>query len=514
MLRNASDIFLTQISSRKFIDTLEDVLTNSRTSPVVRERLMEVLAAAAFITSSRPHPSPKSEPSPFSLKDRDRDRDGFRSLWMRLKPADKPDVGIPFDTEDAMFSPPIVPTRPPIEERPSRKSLHQRGVIPPDEDMKRLFQECKIAKGNATFLSEMLAYTKPEQIEGSLIPEFLTKCRGSQELIYTQIPWASAGAERSRNEREKNAEGNGRTKSQPDVQFSSPPSRDYHGMDAKFYNAEGEEQTLEEELLGALLDANEALFGALRMYDDVMRVVEEQVAVEISRRDVKMDRRHMESEYVGEFNHDHGGGSSRTPSPMPSPPASPRQHDLPPVVPSQTHPLPRVPPALSPALSHYGSPPQSMSTPTLLAPPPPPVGPRSPAFPSRPPSPDRSGLVRPSRGNSLENMGGALGRLHMDENDAEEEEVKSPVRPSEKALGKRRVIEEVDDEQHDSSDLYYEPRRESVVFDSDEEVRGGDNVNAMWSRRQATQYVYDAAAERTAQHLREGRVTVAANGVH
>lgn len=63
-----------------------------------------------------PHPSPKSEPSPFSLKDRDRDRDGFRVLWTRLKPADKPDVGIPFDTEDAMFSPPIVPTRPPIEE--------------------------------------------------------------------------------------------------------------------------------------------------------------------------------------------------------------------------------------------------------------------------------------------------------------------------------------------------------------------------------------------------------------
>ncbi|KAG1803191.1 uncharacterized protein BJ212DRAFT_991891 [Suillus subaureus] len=53
MLRNTSDIFLTQISSRKFIDTLEDVLISSRTSPVVRKRLMEVLAAAAFITSSR-----------------------------------------------------------------------------------------------------------------------------------------------------------------------------------------------------------------------------------------------------------------------------------------------------------------------------------------------------------------------------------------------------------------------------------------------------------------------------
>ncbi|KAG1744703.1 uncharacterized protein EDB91DRAFT_1123990 [Suillus paluster] len=511
MLRNASDIFLTQISSRKFIDTLEDVLISSRTSPVVRERLMEVLAAAAFITSSRPHPSPKSEPSPFSLKDRDRDRDGFRALWTRLKPADKPDVGIPFDTEDAMFSPPIVPTRPPIGERPSRKSLHQRGVIPPEEDMKRLFQECKIAKGNANVLCELLTYTKPEQIEGSLIPEFLSKCRASQELIYTQIPWASAGAERSRLDRERNAEGNGRTKSQLDLQFSSPPSRDYHGGDAKLYNADGEEQTAEEELLGALLEANEALFGAMRMYDDVMRVAEERVAVEISRRDVKMDRRHIENEYLGESHHDYGG-SSRTPSPMPSPPGSPRHPDLPPVVPSQTHPLPRVPPALSPAHSHYGSPPQSMSTPTLLAPPPPPIGPRSPAFPSRPPSPDRGGLVRASRGNSLESMGGALERLHMEDNDVDEEEVTSPIRPSAKALGKRRVVEEAEDEQYDSSDLYYEPRRESVALDSDEETRGGDHANALWGR--PTQYVYDAAAERTAQHLREGRVNVAVNGVH
>ncbi|KAG1803187.1 uncharacterized protein BJ212DRAFT_992086 [Suillus subaureus] len=170
MLRNASDIFLTQISSRNFIDTLGDVLTSSKTSPVVRERLMEVLAAAAFITSSRPSPSPKSGPLPFSLKDRNRYGDSFRALWTRLKPADKPDVGIPFDTESDMFSPPIVTTRPPIEERPSRKSLHQRGVVPLEEDMKRLFQECKIAKGNATILSEMLAYAKPGQMEGSLVP--------------------------------------------------------------------------------------------------------------------------------------------------------------------------------------------------------------------------------------------------------------------------------------------------------------------------------------------------------
>lgn len=62
-------------------------------------------------------------------------------------------------------------------------------------------------------------------------------------------------------------------------------------MDTQFSITEGEKQTSEEELLGALLDANEALFGALRMYDDVVRLAEEQAAVEISRRDVKMDRR-------------------------------------------------------------------------------------------------------------------------------------------------------------------------------------------------------------------------------
>ncbi|KAG1875806.1 hypothetical protein F4604DRAFT_1762099 [Suillus subluteus] len=500
MLRNASDIFLTQISSRTFIDTLGGVLTSSRTSPVVRGRLMEVIAAAAFITSSRPLLSPSSELLLFLLDDRDRMRD----LWIRLKPADMPDVGIPFNTEDIMSSPPIVPTCPPIEEWSSKKSLHQRSVTPPEEDMKRLFQECRIAKRNATILGEMLAYAKPEQIEGSLVPEFLVKCRGSQELIYTQIPWASAGAERSRNEREKNAEGNGRTKTQPDIQFNSPSSRDYHGTDAKLYiNAEGEQQTLEEELLDVLLDTNEALIGALRMYDDIMRVVEEQVAVEISRRDVKMDRRYMENEYLGDSYPDYGSGSSRTPSPMSSPPASPRQHDLPPVAPSQNHPLPRVPPALSPGHPYYGSPPQNMNTPTLLAPPPPPMGPRSSAFPLRPRSPDRGGLVRPSRGNLLENIGGALDRLHMDENDVEEEEVKFPIRSSAKGLGKR-VVEEVD-EQHNSSDSYYKPRRESVVSDLDEEVRGGDHANAMWPRRQPTQYVYDAAAERTMQYLRERR---------
>lgn len=48
MLRNSSDNFVTHVASRKFLDTLQEVIMASKTSPVVRERLKDVLAAAAF----------------------------------------------------------------------------------------------------------------------------------------------------------------------------------------------------------------------------------------------------------------------------------------------------------------------------------------------------------------------------------------------------------------------------------------------------------------------------------
>jgi hypothetical protein len=51
------------------------------------------------------------------------------------------------------------------------------------------------------------------------------------------------------------------------------------------------ELTVEEELLAALLESNEALLEALRVYDDLERVAVEREAEEISRRDVRMDRR-------------------------------------------------------------------------------------------------------------------------------------------------------------------------------------------------------------------------------
>ena len=58
MLRNSSQVFIHHSSSRKFLETIEDVLENPQTVPVVRERLLTVVAAAAHVSvSSEPIPT-------------------------------------------------------------------------------------------------------------------------------------------------------------------------------------------------------------------------------------------------------------------------------------------------------------------------------------------------------------------------------------------------------------------------------------------------------------------------
>ena len=50
------------------------------------------------------------------------------------------------------------------------------------------------------------------------------------------------------------------------------------------------ELTPEEQLLGAILEANEALTSVLRVYDDIERIGIEREAVERSRQETRLDR--------------------------------------------------------------------------------------------------------------------------------------------------------------------------------------------------------------------------------
>ena len=49
------------------------------------------------------------------------------------------------------------------------KTSSRHRVIPPEEDMRRLFQECKVGSGNASLLSEALAFAKPEDLKNKEI---------------------------------------------------------------------------------------------------------------------------------------------------------------------------------------------------------------------------------------------------------------------------------------------------------------------------------------------------------
>ncbi|KAG6882281.1 hypothetical protein C0995_015216, partial [Termitomyces sp. Mi166 len=128
--------------------------------------------------------------------------------------------------------------------------------------------ECKIGQGNASLLSQALALSRPEDLKRKeVIKEFYLKCRSSQELIFAQIPWASAEAEKSRVAKDKEAMLTG----QPEEQRL--------------------EQTKREKLLASLLSANAELMDALQQYDDLERVAIERMTEEVSRKETKMDRR-------------------------------------------------------------------------------------------------------------------------------------------------------------------------------------------------------------------------------
>ena len=176
--RRASPQFnslIVQTATKKFMEAVEYVILYPTTSPVVRERLMDVLAAAAF-TFHGPG------------------KEGFQSTWRRVRPPTKPEDGIPFDKDDAMFDPtqgnrsrnltsPVpqvtyvnTPNSPQVP-RPStvrqdsagrqRPNLPKppkpdRGLIPPDEDIRRLFEECEVALYGTRILNEALAFATPE----------------------------------------------------------------------------------------------------------------------------------------------------------------------------------------------------------------------------------------------------------------------------------------------------------------------------------------------------------------
>ena len=156
---------------------METVILSPATSPVVRDRLIDVLAAAAFTYR----------------------KEGFESTWKLIRPPGKPEDGIPFDF---MFDPPMqsprtlsltrpTPQVPPMNapgsphaHRLSSKPQdsdqgqhrdpqprHKRALVydAPTEEMRRLFEECDVARYNTHRLNEALLCATPESFRSNLV---------------------------------------------------------------------------------------------------------------------------------------------------------------------------------------------------------------------------------------------------------------------------------------------------------------------------------------------------------
>ena len=118
------------------------------------------------------------------------------------------------------------------------------------------------------------------------------------------MPWATAGADRSRQARDQKrarkrdpaSEGHSPSEANaPNVLTKSNTMRHNAasrkgGESPKKGDESPLELTQEEHLLAELLDANEALTGVLLMYDDIERIGIEREAEERSRREVRVDR--------------------------------------------------------------------------------------------------------------------------------------------------------------------------------------------------------------------------------
>ncbi|KAJ7495403.1 hypothetical protein FB451DRAFT_366011 [Mycena latifolia] len=84
LLRNSSAAFISQSTAADFLEAIEALLASPRTSLVVRHRVLRVLGDAVYS-------NPQS--------------DAFRTLWLRVKPADELLQGAPYNDHDAILRP-------------------------------------------------------------------------------------------------------------------------------------------------------------------------------------------------------------------------------------------------------------------------------------------------------------------------------------------------------------------------------------------------------------------------
>ncbi|EPQ30630.1 uncharacterized protein PFL1_01531 [Pseudozyma flocculosa PF-1] len=165
------------------------------------------------------------------------------------------------------------------------------GAMPTlDADVRKLHEECQIARSNANVLIETMLNEgmRPDTLE--LIDEFHRKAVDSQEFLMSQVPWASAQADRSRDAPDQERAATG----------AAPPS----------------ESTWQERLLSDLLESHGRCVEAARMVDEARQQAEadeeERRVTELSKVEVRVDRSALvEDAETGELYYNSNSGAGR-----------------------------------------------------------------------------------------------------------------------------------------------------------------------------------------------------------
>ena len=79
-------------------------------------------------------------------------------LYMILLPPDGP---LPHAQSPPFPQPHSGPSAP-------QRSLSQGAIISPEDDIQRLFNVCKVGRGNAELLNEVLVYAKPQELKNDI----------------------------------------------------------------------------------------------------------------------------------------------------------------------------------------------------------------------------------------------------------------------------------------------------------------------------------------------------------
>ncbi|KAK0554611.1 hypothetical protein OC845_000643 [Tilletia horrida] len=304
LMMNASERFRAQVATKRFLEVVESVATNSKTDPAVVDKMLNVLAVLAYHYQHDPEMAILTKCwNKIRPKDRPQNVSYYALRW-KLQKLDLTQLslilvqGEPMDPNSEDFNPPIQRSRSPLaipphntttgnawEEpgsgelinggdanlrppsasrgdsdqsresgaRGRRKKDYSHKIISLEEDMRKLHEECDIGRTNADVLIDTLTSFG---LSSPLLEEFAHKVQLSHMFLAGQIDWASAQANRSRDYMDEqmalamalSAENNG-------AAFSPP----------------AQEETREEVLLADILSANERLMEAQQMLDDARK---------------------------------------------------------------------------------------------------------------------------------------------------------------------------------------------------------------------------------------------------